>query len=949
MNRARSYWATCAMLVVMLSFAVAPCCVQAQTDEPPIEHSYQLIYAPLDKIAELTPDELRTMRRERFFSLVEEAFQPTPPHLNGDAFLQRATYRARLEDDQLVDGSAILEVVSAREQPVHLPMGPINIAIDSARWTRPSDRPAVLGAEPDGDVVLMAPESGTLNFNWSRRADAVEADDLSFHLRFPTCPVNRLELVLPSDYTLHSSHGVPIRTELDPPDGRDGSTSGESLWQIELGGNCDLKLRIRPAATDVPRVQLRQLSTYDISAYGIGLTVDLRLDCGDEAMEQLGIQVDGRLRLTRVQLGTESLSWSVVSSRAGQPTSVLIEFEEPLRGNNRAVSLVAIAPVTLNGSYALPRIRPQAVDWQQEDARIHIERPFAVRELTLENARQLPFADSDDPAQQVPLDIQFLEPEGNITLEVESLPARYAFNSGVSAVVSDEQATAEVRLDVRPDTDRLFEIDAEVLDGWTVEAVESTPGDLIHDWKVEVTDGSSRLKISFRHPLSTSEETILMVRATRRWDRAATLIRQSQLRPLRLTGAATPVRQFLVIHPDEESVANVEGDRRVTWLTLDDLDTIEAQLTDATETDSIVLLDGNEDQLSVRLSRVPRAERPFSASLQVTSLVTAPYVHEMIRVELDRLPPSPPLRIRLSHARESSIRWMNASDPQRPLSAWHEPSANGQGEIWHIDTPETTKTPIVITGERYYPPEDELPLTLVRVEGAKTQDGVLLIEASSELDLAVRHSRRLTPTPLYRSGFQQVSRMRKAFRYDPSADLLAEAEPLVVSVLPESDGISRTHVWDAKLETHLDQSGIMRCELALQVENRGGADLSFELQPDWNVRKVLVDNREVSIRAPTDNVLLIALPATRRFLYVRVNFEVKGRPLRVWQRVPAIRPRLNVPVLSERRMFWTPPEFSIGLAHQREQSSIRSCFRRLLGPLLRPAETPPFSLFSRQS
>ena len=602
------------------------------------------------------------------------------------------------------------------------------------------------------------------------------------------------------------------------------------------------------------------------------------------------IQVDEQLRLTRVQSGTESLSWSVVSSPDGEPTSILIEFDEPLRGNNRAVSIAAIAPVILDGSRPLPRIRPQSVDWQQENARIHIAPPLAPSDLLLDNARQLPFVENEDSTQPAPLDIQFIEPEGNIVLQVESLPARYSYNSGISAIVSQEQAVAEVRLDLRPNSDQVFEIDADVLDGWTIESVDSSQGDLIHDWKVEAGEGGSRLKVSFRRPLSSSEETILMLRMSRRWDRRKTSIQQSQLRPLRLLGPAEPVRRFLLIQPDEESVVDFEGDRRVTWLTLDDLDATEAQLTDANETDPIALLDGNANDLSIRLSSVPQTERPFAARVQLTSLVTAPFVHETIRIELDRLPPAPTVDVRLNHILDAPIRWTVASDPQRTLLAQRVQQPGEKGEIWRIDTPESPKLPIVIIGNRYFPPEDELQLTLARVEGAKRQEGIARVEASAELNLAVRHSRRLTPTPLYRSGFQQVSRMRKAFRYDPSTDLLAESKSLVVSVLPSPQGGGRTHVWDATLESHLDQSGITRCQFSLQVENYGGSELAIELKPDWSIRELLVDNRSVPVRISNENELLISLPVARRFSLVQVNFDVSGRPLRVWQQAPILRP-----------------------------------------------------------
>ncbi len=109
---------------------------------------YRLIYAPLQRIAELAQGEYRTMKRQEFFAQVQALQQALPAHVGAEVFLRHATYTARLEGQTLVEGQAVLEVESLSDALTTLPLESTNLASTAPPGSRRPPLPPTWDSHP---------------------------------------------------------------------------------------------------------------------------------------------------------------------------------------------------------------------------------------------------------------------------------------------------------------------------------------------------------------------------------------------------------------------------------------------------------------------------------------------------------------------------------------------------------------------------------------------------------------------------------------------------------------------------------------------------------------------------------------------------------------------------------------------------------------------------------
>ena len=352
--------------------------------------------------------------------------------------------------------------------------------------------------------------------------------------------------------------------------------------------------------------------------------------------------------------------------------------------------------------------------------------------------------------------------------------------------------------------------------------------------------------------------------------------------------------------------------------------------------------------LTIEFKPLPEAQRPFHADVEITSKITSRSVDEQIQISIDRTNASlSSLRVQIALERDEPIRWFPAKDPQRTLPS--QRTTNENGETWSVEWPEPSDENIIIIGARTFQLGDRanVRLPLVRIDGAATQQGVVRIEAPGELSLSYDHTNLLSPTPVQRQDFRRLSRQRRAYHYNPVADIFAEDAPLV-SIGISGGETSRATVQQATLRTHVDQTGTSRNQYSIGLENQSAAELSIALPEAALIRHVYVDGRKIAFQTVTDKQVIVPLPADRRFVTVQLEYDEPGRPLGIWRQIRCVRPQLDVPVLAESWQLWTPPGYAVRQPTRSTESPFDTCLRRLFGPLLRASNEAPFNLFARQ-
>src|SRR5436305_620854 len=131
-------------------------------DETPSPLTFRRVYVPEDslntQIRGLLP--MKRAEFERRIELLHAAGRSIA--VQAPARIEEAAFRARLSGQQLVDGTAELNIVKDGEEPVFLMLEPCNLMLESAAWTAPAPRPAVLGVDAAGQLRCVVEQSGTL-------------------------------------------------------------------------------------------------------------------------------------------------------------------------------------------------------------------------------------------------------------------------------------------------------------------------------------------------------------------------------------------------------------------------------------------------------------------------------------------------------------------------------------------------------------------------------------------------------------------------------------------------------------------------------------------------------------------------------------------------------------------------------------------------------------------
>ncbi len=640
------------LLLGLAGLLSGPAVITAQPPPSPEEVSYRLIHAPWERIFELTEgrEEYRKMTREDFFAHVRAVQQALPIPVATGVSLRQATYTARLEGDAFVDGQAEWEIESLPEKLATFPLETMDLAIETAAWTSPEAGPATIGSTPRGELVLLVPQSGTLQLSWSRRAAEQRPDELLFAFQLPPAPTSRMELTLPSEYVLSSPHGI-VRAAPRPGEQAADRTTGPptTVWQVDLGGQQECQLQVRRTNFATPAAYVHQVDNYRLSEQGLELTAELHLDCPERPLRQLALRVDPLLRLTKARAGDEAVNWTSSQEDDASARSIVLTFPEPIQGRNRIVSISALAPLPESAAWVLPRIQAQQVRWEQQVAWLQLASPLVLRRLQLDQARQIPPREAI-AADDVRIGVQYLASTARMELEIDRQPAECEVTSGTTVLLGGGGATAEIRTHIRATTRELFAFCAEVARGWNIRSVEAEDRELVHDWQIRRSPAAGRvLEVRLARPLDPRTPARLRIQARRQSGVGSEPIPLAQLRPLTFSEGLPGPRHFLAVLPEENLMTVFSGDEQMPWLILDDLDNVEAPLVQVQPRDPIIPLDSQYEDAFVALRPLPPDELPFSAEVQITARLTPKELLEQYRLALDRSPAAGgPLRVRLS-------------------------------------------------------------------------------------------------------------------------------------------------------------------------------------------------------------------------------------------------------------------------------------------------------------
>ena len=363
---------------------------------------YQRLLVPADH-----PEDWPRNPSEHFLPMPAEEFEQRlgqlhPSNLNrtsGPAELVQANYFAELDGDRALRGKLVWKFTHHGEAAITLPLGDCRLSLADLKWIDNSSSlseksapsadsylSAFVGNDQNGQLNALVDRAGNMRGSWSADGHREPDGTMLFALQLATCALNDIQLTLPTGLTPTTDCGMVSAVH--------GPESDRRNWRIELGGNDRAILRITkdnaPLRTTA-KTFVRQSMRYEFTPHGLELAAEFRLNVVGKPLRQLKFAVDQPLVVIRAQLGNTELPVSVVkNTTAAQDNAQEVElgFAEPLRGSNIVVRLNAIAPITFDSKWLLPRVRMEDSDWETGKADLIVPSSLSVDELVTKDCAQ---------------------------------------------------------------------------------------------------------------------------------------------------------------------------------------------------------------------------------------------------------------------------------------------------------------------------------------------------------------------------------------------------------------------------------------------------------------------------------------------------------------------------------------------------------------------------------
>lgn len=920
----------------------------AEPDSGPM--TFRRVYAPADQPEIWPRDDVRyiPVAPDEFERLVRAARGPAA-RSDLEAAVTAAEYSATFAGEELVEGHASLSIKSRDSSPSLVALEPCGLAIERAIWDGDPSRVASLGAMGDGHLAVVVERDGLLEMDWSLRGKRGARGEVVFPLELPRGPTARIDIELPAGHVAAVEDGIVTSR---PPEGQPGR------WQIELGSHNRVSLVISAAAVEpVPRLAARVAHhyQYNLTLHGLELSAELRFDVLEEPLERISLRLGPALRLATARYGGTSLSWVVSESEEDDGTSrVIVDLPEPIQGADRILRLGAVAPLSMDRNWRLPKIEVNDVLWKEATTALLVPDPLVVEQLRPIEARQRKTSPMPAPASGESIELQHFASSSGVELVVGHPQAQVRVDSTAEIELRAGEVVGRVVADFHLRDGEQFELRGDVGRQWIIDAVECQPPEAMNDWDVYREQGAvGRLVIRLSKALAPARSVRIIVSGRRL---------NSALRRAMPAGDLIPVR----FHATEEgrrllSLATVapfrlrlNGNEPLGRL---DSSTVDSAVLAQFKTSPQHLFD-----VSAALAAGLRVglERPgplYSASVQVEAALGSGLLTESYRIRcvpaattVDRLV------VHFSFKRPDPLDWMLGGEQPETLTAQavlpEEAGADSAavgGETWEIRLATPRSTPFEIYARRSAPSATVQPVSLISLPEATSADGRVIVSSMDPGCLEIRNIRlRSVPTEPPAPG--QTSRARATFRYDPRLMPTAGAEAaLAVGPADRAAATPFAWVWNARLESRYQVDGTARHLAVYRMQSAGQDSIGVTLPPGIrgvDVQGVWVDRKRASWRTGrAENggreLLQVDLPGGRRYPVVAIDFGASGPALGAGRTLGSLLPQISVPVLSSEWVVWLPPAYEAIRSADLGRVSRHPWHERLFGPFARPESVLP--------
>jgi hypothetical protein len=871
--------------------------IRGQDAPPQIQRiTIQRIKIPKGRVDDIEKIEGKALplRREKFEQRIAELNKSyRARHDPVGSRIVRARYSAELQSEQLVNGTAELEIKHTRSTPGYADLAPAGLALGSLRWID-DQTPADAGLTDEGRLVLSVERSGTLGFRWSLRGRYERPNQLDFRMSLPEAAASEMRLDIPAGWRPICPQGLVTLVETPATENGDASPA-VNRWLIELGSANTVLLRIVPnEASNLQRLVVASPNfDYHLDPAGLELLARWHLDVHHHPVDRLLLRHDPTIRIASARHGDEAVT---ISRRADSetPDAVVLHLPTPILGRNIEIEVTAFAKLTLEERWQLPRLQLVDTLWRRGTTTLDVIRPLSVSRLRWTSALLRDRGPVPGPLSGESRAFDLFSPDASQEVLLKTTSPQISSDSVTGIEINESTVTAQfvAHLSNSSEVDA-FSLRLRQDANWIIDSVETEPPNLSTEDLVVGTRGVSTIQLA--EPITPDRPIKLVVKAHRQTPNPITLT-GIEMRPVQLVGIE-----------QQSSLIAVKAVAPLQIETLRDaaIERVRSQELSKTQRDLLVDHDGGliyrDGPEADRLRLVLRSEPPrFIANMSVDAIAEAGALE--LTYLLRCVPQSSQIsrvRVLFSQPIESAIHWTIVGESTGPLSARR---LDDDGREWEITLRRPKPVGFDIRARHSMTLSETTPIALVAVPDAASQLGTIVVRTTDGTPLTIQQQ-GLKSIPSADEEFTSLRTIRAAFRYPPS-----QTASLTVGKQVESASPSRAWVWSADLNSRLDSNGVVSHDLLYRVENAGARAIAVEVPPSGSVQQLLVDGQPQEW--PQGSAATVALPPDKRFPTIRLLFRQQGPALRSVRQVQPLWPVIDLPCLARSWNLLIPPGYT---------------------------------------
>lgn len=846
----------------------------------------------------------------------EEALRPSGVGADGApdaALLPEARYRASLAPDGRILGTLEFDVAEGTA-PLEVMLGAL--PVETGRAADAAGRLGVLlhGHRTRG-VVASVRRAGTVTLPWATTPAAGDR----YEVALVPAARSRFELALPADREPVAEGGrwVARPVEVAAADGAPATAlTAPVLWRIDVGPLERMTLRVLPR-----RVTPHVLSCWQHAALGFGeVRIAARLvPTSPWRSRDLFVDADPRLVPEAVTLADTRDGTGADAVRAGNGNDrrLHVTLPEAAVGTTAAILVAARAPrrppAAGEGDDWLPLVWPDATEWGGGGVRVTVEPGLSLVDFAVEEGAAV----GEAVASSWPVPADGSAPAASVAVEAHApgvrvraavLPATPDLDIARVTTVDVSAATVvgTARCDLRVRRGSAFDVSGRIGPGWFVDAVEAVEtvddeadgaGDVTVpiEWRVVRDDRGAELRIGLPTAATPRRGLTLRVSGHRAGVDAEVPFACREMDMVRLQGE-TDGDAVLVLASSPETTIELERDapppqrvpERVARLVSSDA--VRAWI----PADSTLL--AGSGLLRERRAAVEGTTRVVLTCRDDRLTEAFTFVCRPGTTPLDAVV------VHFSEPTDDVLEWalLPAADATLAVRRMSSPrERDSDGESWLVEFRPPLRRETGLRASRVVPFTGPAAVPLAWIEGDEREDGNLVVVNAGRRRPNVVN-RRLLELPLSQPSGDVVTRGVVAEFGYTAADSLPRS-PAAAEIVPggrDRDEDARAWVWNEISTCWIHPTGVTEYETRYDVENHGRARVSLSVPEGLVPRGVTLDGVPVSTAAdPRGGVLVVDLPADRRFVRVAVRAEAEVRTLQSGWRVPLVAAGIDTPVL----------------------------------------------------